>query len=87
MTKLGLTKLFTLCLEGMETLFEVQATVIKELSDDINLGAEFLQRAAAQEIHTQLDFHPGGTKLHMNEETVNLVSKVMPKEGGPPIQQ
>ena len=87
MTKLGLTEIFTLSIEGIKMIFDTQATVIKELSDDINIGAGFLQRAAARGILTQLDFHPDGTRLNMNKEAVNLVSKVMPEEDRPPIQQ
>ena len=95
MTKLGLSTLFTLCLNGIKTDFEVKAIMIKELADDINLGTEFLQKAAAYWINTPLTFHLKGTTLHMGKEAINLVSKVAMeeetcgsnKEGFPPKPQ
>ena len=56
MTRLGLSKPFTIHLDGIRTGFDVQATIIKELADDINLGAGFLQKIAAHGISTQLAF-------------------------------
>ena len=47
MSKLGLTELFTLSLDGIDTLFDVHAMVIEELSGHINLGASFLKQSAA----------------------------------------
>ncbi len=87
MTKLGQTKPFTIRLDGINKAFKTKATVIRELSDDINLGGGFLQQAAAKGVTTRLEFLPSGTLLHMNKETVDLVSKVLPEEDGPPIQQ
>ena len=87
MTKLGTTKPFTIRLEGIQKVFQTKATVIRGLSDDINLGGGFLQQAAAKGVKTQLEFLPTGTLLHMNKETVDLVSKVIPEDEGLPIQQ
>ena len=76
MTKLGLSNPFSIRLDGIKTEFKIEAIMIKELADDINLGNGFLQKAAAYGIDTRLIFHPKGTTLSMGRETIELVSKM-----------
>ena len=43
MTRLGVTEAFTLKLKGISNVYNVRALVCQELSDEINIGTQFLQ--------------------------------------------
>ena len=74
MKALGMTEPFTLAIKGIERLFLVNATVIEELVDDMNIGTAFLQRVTGMVGEpVSMQFHENGTMLKVGRETVELI--------------
>ena len=71
MTKLGISQTFSLRLKGITKVFRTKATIIRELSDHLNLGGGFLQR-----IKAVLAFQPNGTELQVDNRAVELIKKI-----------
>ena len=78
MTRIGISQPFEMRIPGIHTIFNVQsAIVIKELTDEINVGTSFLQKVQAVTGKSpSLKFHANGTSLSLGEDSVELVKKV-----------
>ena len=94
MTRIGMSQPFDLKIPGLRKVFRVkQAIVLKELTDEINLGTSFLQKV--QEItgkSPSLKFHAKGTSLNLGNESVELIKKViqcnrLEPDGGPGVKR
>ena len=83
MTRVGLSQSFDLKIMGIKRVFHVKhAIVIKELTDEVNLGTSFLQKM--QEMTGEspsLKFHAKGTSLRLGNESVELIKKVIQSNG------
>ena len=83
MTRIGLSQPFDLRIMGIQKVFHVRkAIVIKELTDEVNLGTSFLQKV--QEVtgkSPSLKFHARGTSLRLGSESVELIKKVVQGKG------
>ena len=83
MTRVGISQPFDLKITGIGKVFHVkQALVLKELTDEINLGTSFLQKI--QEVtgkSPSLKFHAQGTSLKLGNESVELIKKVIQSNG------
>ena len=71
MTQTGVSQPFDMRIQGINKTFRVKAMVIKDLSDDINLGASFLQKH-----QITLKFSQEGTTLMVDDSKLELVKKV-----------
>ena len=78
MTRIGLSQPFEMRIPGIQRIFHVQnAIVIKELTDEINVGTSFLQKVQAVTGKSPfLKFHANGTSLSLGNDSVELVKKV-----------
>ena len=45
MTKLGITQMFSLQIKGIKKVFKTKATVIMELSDDLDFVEDFYRKS------------------------------------------
>ena len=77
MSKMGITKPFSLEMEGIKKRFTVTATVIAELADDLNAGSTFLQWIGK---HTgsnpNLTFHGKGVSFQICKDKTELINTV-----------
>ena len=78
MTRMGVSQPFQMRIPGIQGIFRVpKAIVIKELTDEVNLGTGFLQRLQAVTGRSpSLKFHANGTSLCVGEDSIELVKKV-----------
>jgi dUTPase len=85
LTKLGITKVFTVRFNNFPHALQTKATVLRGLSDDINLGGGFLQRLAGRGLAPKLIFHDNGTSLELGGQHLELIKQVQaePEDGEP----
>ena len=75
MRAMGTTEPFSLAIKGINKMFLVDATVISDLVDDMNVGTSFLQRLTGLTGESlTMEFYEGGTKLKLGQETIELIN-------------
>ena len=90
MSKMGITKPFSLEMEGIKKKFTVTATVIAELADNLNAGSAFLQWIGKYTgSNPNLTFHGKGMSLQIGRDKTELINTVRPPDSelGPDPQR
>ena len=78
MTQIGVSRSFDLRIPGIRKTFHVRkAVVLKELTDEVNVGTRFLQEVQATTGRSpSLKFHANGTSLSLGDDSVELVKRM-----------
>ena len=79
MARLSITETFTLKLDGISNTYSVKALVCHELSDEINIGTQFLQDISKGQ-KTMIEFYQDGTKLTVGEESTPLIQSIVEED-------
>ena len=81
LTQTGLSQPFDMRIPGIKKIFRIKAMVIKDLSDDVNLGSGFLQKH-----NITLKFNPEGTTMMVEDAKLELVNSVKPEAPGNTVE-